>query len=103
MYATLSSEVYLVQAGAGEGDGGQEERPFLTDESEDAPVVIGIGMKIEEMYARNGSHRIDDPRNSRRVTALAEVWDGFEKHLSYWCCDDRSTLGRSLPGVSRSS
>ena len=79
MYTLLGSEVYLPNAGAGESDGSFEKRLFLSDKGQYAAVVVGIGVKVENANAADGSDRVSYPGDLFSVPALAEVGDSLEE------------------------
>ncbi len=58
MYAALGGEVYLARAGAGEGYGSTKKRRLFSDEGEDAPVVVGVRVEVEDADAGSLPDRV---------------------------------------------
>ena len=48
MYAGLYGEIYLYGAGAGESYGGFYDRLFLPGHRDDAAVVVGVRVEVED-------------------------------------------------------
>src|SRR4051794_29651808 len=62
-----------------ESQGGLEEWIFFPDEGQDAPVVVGVGVEVQDLDARDGADGVHYARNLLWVATLAEVRDGFEE------------------------
>ncbi len=79
MNTPLGSEFYLPNARAGESDGGFKKRLFLPNESQYTPVVVGVGVEVENANAGNDSDGIDYSGDFFGVATLAEVGYSLEE------------------------
>ena len=79
MDAALRVQVYLGGAGPGEGDGGLEERLLFSGESQDAAVVVRVGVEVQEADAGYGADGVGYAGDLFFIAALAEVRDGLEE------------------------
>ena len=79
MYAGVAGQVYLGSAGAGEDYRGFQQRLFSSGQGEDAAVVVGIGVEVEDVDAGYRLHGGGDTFDLRAVAALAEIEDGLEE------------------------
>ena len=79
MDAFLYGEVDLSGTGTGERDGGFEEWLLSSNEGEYTPVVIGVGVEVEDANVGDGPDGIGYSGNLFGVAALAEVRDGLEE------------------------
>ncbi len=79
MDAPLGSKVYLSNAGAGESDGSFDKRLLLPNQGQHAPVVVGVGVEVENANAADGSDGIGYPGYFFGVATLAEVGDNLKE------------------------
>jgi hypothetical protein len=77
--AALGDEIYLTYARVGQSQGGSEERLFLSDKSQDAPIVVRVGVEVQDVDTGDGTDRVRYARNLFRVATLTKVWYGFEE------------------------
>ena len=79
MLPDLRGQVYLGGAGLCQRDGCLEDGFLLAGERQDAPIVVRVGVKVEDADALHSADGGDDARDLRPVASLAEIGDGLEE------------------------
>ena len=108
MHTGMPAEVDELARAADPGEQPLDQRLLRADEREDRPVVIGIGMHVEQ--PGGASERLADRGDDGRVPPFRDVRDGLERQLhpaslgvapSIGCVPGRRRTYRSLASLQR--